>query len=129
MRLIVLLLFFFNFIISSEDSDSVIESKLLSQIEYALSCNAKFSYINEVEILNVKYIKDDFYKINGSYKSVLSGSIGTFLSFGGEEHPIKGIFIAIVKIKDEENIKIQKLFWKISFKRGFVKNECLRSLE
>jgi hypothetical protein len=122
-----ILLFILFFMISLSFANEV-EDLTLNKIKYALNCNAKVTYVTEVKLLNSKLLskKNRIYKIYGAYKSILSASVNfKGIGIGDEFHPISGSFVAIVQIKDND-VKLNNLMYKISFKKGRVKEECLK---
>jgi len=118
-----IIILFFSIFLFAQDLEKVV----LQKIKYALNCNAQFSYVSEIELEDTSQIsrEEHLYKVYGTYKSVLSGSL-YFKGFGvgDESHPISGSFVAIVKIK-RIDVDLKKIIYKVAFKRGFVKKECL----
>ena len=98
--------------------------KLALKIERALACNAKFGYVEGIQITNIEKsirYKDKYY-VEGIYKYVLSISTHIkYFSIGDEFHPQSASFIAIV----DEDLNIIKLKWKAGFLSQYVTNECL----
>ncbi len=102
--------------------------ELVSKIQYALNCNAKFSNVAEVEISVLKPSKkyQGSYYVSGIYKSVLSisGNKGGF-SIGDEFHPQSGTFKGIV----DKNLELKKVKWKVGMLKGYIKSTCLQDNE
>lgn len=120
---IFLLLLFFDFLYAETARE-----ELVSKIQYALNCNARFSNVTEVEISILKpsnKYKGNYF-VSGIYKSILSisGSKGGF-SIGDEFHPQSGTFKGIV----DENLELQKVRWKVGILQGYVKSTCLQGDE
>jgi hypothetical protein len=123
MRKIFFFFLLFTFLFSSD----VLEELTLRKVKYALNCNAKYTSITEVELLDVKEVSSEkhLYKIYGAYKSVLSASFHfKGIGIGDEFHPISGSFVGLIKVK-EHDIDLKELFYKISFKKGKVNKKCL----
>jgi len=126
-------IFFFVILINlyTYNSDDSILSNIQNKIIYGLNCNAKFSSISEVEINHFKLVSETnnskIYDFFGTYKSVLSASFHfKGIGIGDEFHPINGSFKARVKIdKNTGNVLIEQIFYKISFKKGYVVKQCL----
>lgn len=91
---------------------SVMES-VLPKIEYSLSCNSKWGAISDVTPTDM-VSKDNYILVKGHYKQSL------FIK-GGEFNRLSGTFKAIF----DENIDLRNLTYKVSFKNGEVKNECI----
>lgn len=102
-----------------------------NKIIYALNCNAKISSISHLKVNDYKLVaetnKYQIYNVFGSYKSILSASFHfKGIGIGDEFHPINGSFTARVKIdKKTFSIIMDKIFYKISFKKGYVIKQCL----
>ncbi len=102
-------------ITSASDSDSKqrIMEEVIPKIEYALSCNSKWGSVSDITTTDM-VVENNAVIIQGYYKQSL-------LIVGGEFNRLSGIF----KATFDEDINLKRLSYKVSVKKGEVKNDCL----